>query len=79
MVDSSNNIRYEETIKLICRQTNYSKQEAEEKYKEWDYDYINVIKEYINPDFNKIKQKKGKTMNQKIMTEIRYFCNNIIK
>ena len=79
MSDCSNNIRLDKTIDLICRQTDYTKEKALQKYQEWDKNYINVIKEYINPDFKKKKKTMDKTLNQQIMTEIRYFCNNIRK
>ena len=47
--------------------------------KEWDNDYELVIKEYLNPNFMKKKEKKKElSLNQKIMGEIRDFmdeCN----
>ena len=70
-------VRHEKIIDLIIRQTNYSKEEAEQKLKEWKGNYLNVMKEYINPDFNIKKKEKKKSLNQQIMTEIRNFCNNI--
>ena len=79
MSDCSNNIRLNKTIDLICRQTDYTKEKALEKYLEWDKNYINVIKEYMNPDFEKKRKPVVKTLNQQIMTEIRNFCNNIRK
>ena len=41
----------DQDIKTIMSQTNYNEKEAEEKYNQWDGDYISVIKEYLNPDF----------------------------
>ena len=70
-------VRHEKIIDLIIRQTNYSKEEAEQKLKEWKGNYLNVMKEYINPDFNIKKKEKKKSLNQQIMTEIRNLCNNI--
>ena len=70
-------VRHEKIIDLIIRQTNYSKEEAEQKLKEWKGNYLNVMKEYINPDFNsKKREETKKSLNEQIMTEIRNFCNN---
>ena len=75
------NKRKEEIIKLIMRQTDYTKEQCEEKLLEWNNNYLNVIKEYINPDFYKKQQKKKvyNSRNQGIMTEIRGFMDNINK
>ena len=40
----------EETIAMIRRQTDYDEEMAKRKLKEWNNNYINVIKEFINPD-----------------------------
>ena len=50
------NKRQEEIIKLIMRQTNYTEEQCETKLLEWNNNYLNVIKEYINPDFYKKKR-----------------------
>tara|TARA_Y100000996_G_scaffold346769_1_gene284982 strand:+ start:7262 stop:7660 length:399 start_codon:yes stop_codon:yes gene_type:complete len=75
------NKRKEEIIKLIMRQTDYTKEQCEEKLLEWNNNYLNVIKEYINPDFYKKQQKNRvyNSRNQGIMTEIRGFMDNINK
>ena len=81
MNDCSNNknIRYNEIIKMIERQTNYDKKTISEKLKKWDNNYLYVIKEYMNPCFLEKKSKPlEKSLNQQIMTEIRNFCNNKI-
>ena len=66
----------DEDIKIIISQTNYDKEKAEEKYNQWNGDYISVIKEYLNPNFqNKKQSTKKTTVNQKMMTEIRNFCD----
>ena len=63
-------------INIIVNQTDYTKEEAEKKYEEWNGDYIKVIKEYLNPNFEKKKKKEPiKSVNQQIMTEIRNFCD----
>ena len=49
------NKRYDGAIALIKSQTNYNYEEAKEKLEKWDGNYMNVIKEYLNPNFNKKK------------------------
>jgi len=70
-------------IKIVISQTNYSDEEAFEKLKEWDNDFIKVIKEYLNPDFQIKKKEKKKSLNQAVIGEIRKFkdkqCFNYIK
>lgn len=67
--------RQNEIILLIQRQTGYTSEQCEEKLKIWDNNYINVIKEYMNPEFNKAKEIPTKTTNQAIMGEIRNFMD----
>jgi len=68
--------RYKHIIKLIINQTNYTEEESEKKLKEWNNDYMNVIKEYLNPNFqNKKVEKKNTSTNQKMMSEIRNFMD----
>ena len=66
-------------INIVVSQTNYDLETAKKKLKEWDNDYELVIKEYLNPNFMKKKEKKKElSLNQKIMGEIRDFmdeCN----
>ena len=69
--------RKNEIYNLIKSQTNYLDDEISEKLEKWNNDYIKVIKEYLNPNFEKKKQEKKKSTNQQIMTEIRHFLNNI--
>lgn len=68
--------RYEGAIALIKTQTNYTEEEAKEKLEKWEGNYMNVIKEYLNPNFNIKKQKVDKrSTNEKMMTEIRGFMD----
>ncbi len=71
----------EETIAMIRRQTDYDEEMAKRKLKEWNNNYINVIKEFINPDINVPKnvKKQPKSVNQNVMGEIRYFMDNVNK
>ena len=47
-------------IKIIMSQTDYSEEKATEKLHEWNDDYMNVIREYLNPKFQEKKPKKLK-------------------
>ena len=68
--------RYNGAISLIKSQTNYSEEEAKVKLQEHDGNYMNVIKEYLNPNFrNKKKKPEKKTVNEKMMYEIRNFMD----
>ena len=62
--------RKQEIINLVMRQTDYDFEMANKKLTEWNGNYLNVIKEYMNPDFQKkIKKVEKKTQNQMIMGE----------
>jgi len=67
----------ESLISIIINQTNYDKETAIEKLKKWNNNHINVIKEYMNPNFYINKNKKKQTNNQKIFSEIRNFMDSI--
>jgi hypothetical protein len=64
-------------IEIIMRQTNYDKNLATKKLLEWDNDYMNVIREYMNPRFNEKKVEKKRSVQQNILSEIRYFMDNV--
>ena len=68
--------RYEGAVALIKSQTNYTEEEAKVKLEKWEGNYMNVIKEYLNPNFNIKREKKdNRTINQKMMGEIRDFMD----
>ena len=68
--------RYMGALSLIKSQTNYTEEEAKIKLDEHDGNYMNVIKEYLNPNFrNKKKKPEKKTVNEKMMYEIRNFMD----
>ena len=70
-------IREKEVINLVMRQTDYTEEQTQEKLKQWNNNYINVIKEYLNPEFNKKEIKQtNKTLNQQMMGEIRTFMDD---
>jgi hypothetical protein len=74
--------RKQAIIDLVMRQTNYTKEEAEEKLEECKYNYLQVIKFYMNPD-SKISTEEpvtvNKSKNQMIYGEIRNFMDGVNK
>lgn len=64
-------------VKIIMSQTDYSQEKASEKLKEWNDDYMNVIREYLNPKFQEKKTEKIKSLNQEMMSQIRNYMDNI--
>lgn len=69
--------RETEIINLVIRQTNYDKETAIKKIKEHNNDYLAVIKEYILQDKKEKKTETNKSTNQKIMSEIRTFMDDV--
>lgn len=69
--------RYNGAISLIKSQTNYTEEQAKIKLEEHDGNYMNVIKEYLNPNFRKKKESttKKRSVNEKMMYEIRNFMD----
>ena len=67
-------IKREELIKMIMRQTDYDREKILERLKFWNYNSLYVIKEYLNPNFLKKEEKKELTLDQRMRGEIRNFC-----
>lgn len=68
--------RYLGALALIKSQTNYTDGEAMVRLEKWDGSYMDVIKEYLNPNFNvKVIEKDTRSTNEKMMTEIRSFMD----
>ena len=70
---SKEDIRKREVINLVCRQTDYTKEEAEEKLKQRNFNYLDVIKEYMNP--NKKPTQYTASLNQQIFKNMRGFLD----
>jgi len=66
-------LNLEKSIKIILSQTNYNEEEALLKLKEFDYNEINVIKDYLGI---KIDEKQLKSINQEIYKQIRLSLDN---
>jgi hypothetical protein len=74
----SSTTREKEVINLVMRQTDYTEEKAIDRLKKWNNNYINVIKEYLNPDFDQPRKKiNPKTLNQQMMGEIRQFMDDV--
>ena len=73
--------REEQIINLVQRQTDYDRETIIKKLGKWDNNYLYVIKEYMNPDFNPSKKKEGKkhSNNQMVFSEIRSFMDTANK
>ena len=70
----------EDMIKFVVMQTDYSNEVAEEKLKEHEYNYIKVIKEYLNPTLTEKKEPETnigttRSTNERMMDEIRTFMD----
>lgn len=74
---SNNNL--DNSIQMIINQTNYDEEKAKIKLQEWEGNYINVIKEYLNPNFQNKKPIVKKSVNQQMMSQIRNFMDDISK
>jgi hypothetical protein len=66
----------QDKIQMLCRQTNYTQEEAKEKLIEFDQDIVKVIKNYLG-----IKEKVEpiKSINQEIYKQFRQKMNDSMK
>ena len=64
-------------VPLVCRQTNYSEEEALKKLQQHDNDEIKVIKEYMGIPAK--KEAPIKSLNQEMYKQIRYTLDEGIK
>ena len=62
-------------IDIVCRQTNYTEEEATLKLTEFNNDVMAVIKDYLQ--IEKKTVQKTKTINQQIYSELRGFMDTI--
>ena len=72
--------REEQIIIMIMRQTDYDRETTIEKLKKWNNNYLNVMKEYMNPTFSQRRKiEENVSTNQTVMKEIRGFMDNVQK
>ena len=71
------NEKKQQIIYLVCRQTNYSEKEAKLLLEKNNYQYIQIISEYMNPTKQKSRNihSTQTSTNQKIYGEIRNFMS----
>jgi ribosomal protein S30 len=62
--------KIDENIQIILRQTDYTEEIAKEKLKEFNYDYLAVIRAYFGIVEKKTPQVKS--VNQEIYKQLRY-------
>ena len=68
--------RKKKIVKLVCGQTNYDEEYAQKLLEENNYNYLTIVKEYLNPKAE--SQKKDiveKSLNQQIFGQIRNFLD----
>ena len=71
--------RRQAMIELIMRQTDYTAEVARIKLEYWKNNYLHVIKEYMNPNFQDKLETPTSTKNQMIYGEIRNFMDDVNK
>ena len=71
--------RRQAMIELIMRQTDYTEEVARIKLEDWKNNYLHVIKEYMNPNFQDKLETPTSTKNQMIYGEIRTFMDDVNK
>jgi hypothetical protein len=71
----------DEKIQMVLRQTDYTADRAKEKLEAFDYNEINVIKDYMGIDIKKQKSnnKHSSSINQEIYKQIRTKLNGSMR
>ena len=67
-------VRKTEIVNLVLRQTDYTEDEARQHLESNNYNYLNVIKNYMNIS-EKPTEPKNQSINQRIYSEIRSFMD----
>ena len=64
-------IRNREIILLVQRQTGYTEDIAKEKLKQYNNNYIDVIKSYVNPEYKLVKnQTKPRIQEKRVLNKL---------
>ena len=72
-------IRKNSIIQMVQNQTDYDIDKVLERLDFWNGNYLNVIKEWLNPDFETENKKSDKSKNQMKWGEIRNFMDDVNK
>jgi len=70
-------IRKNNIVQMVQGQTDYDIDKALERLDFWNGNYLNVIKEWLNPDFETENKKSDKSKNQMKWGEIRNFMDDV--
>jgi hypothetical protein len=72
-------IRKNSIVQMVQNQTDYDIDKTLERLYFWNGNYLNVIKEWLNPDFKLDKKTDNKSKNQMKWDEIRNFMDDVNK
>lgn len=78
-MDKNDMYSLNEKIEKIMRQTNYDYNKAIEKFEEYNFNEINVIKDYMGIKINKKNTIEPSFINQEIYKQLRQFMDNSMK
>ena len=70
-------IRKNNIVQMVQGQTDYDIDKVLERLDFWNGNYLNVIKEWLNPDFETKNKKSDKSKNQMKWGEIRNFMDDV--
>jgi len=76
-ISFTNNDEVQEKVEMVLRQTDYTQEEAKNKLIEFNYDTIQVVKNYLG--ITEKKEPPVKTVNQEIYKQIRYKLDSTMR
>ena len=68
------NVEIEDKVQIVLRQTDYTEAVTREKLKEFDYDHLKVIRNYL--ELTEKKALPVKSVNQEIYKQLRSLLND---
>ena len=77
-MENTDQEKYEKYVKHIMSQTNYNEEFAREKLKEFNNDFMKVLKDYMGIPEKK-ENSQIKSVNQEIYKQIRYSLDQTMK
>jgi hypothetical protein len=80
MMEKRQRERKEELVQVVMRQTDYDESKAREKLEEHNYDVMQTIREYMNPESSSENcESTDKSKNQKLYGEFRKLLDDAAK
>ena len=70
------NLKKEEIIKMVMRQTDYEYENTKELLENNNYDYLDIIKNYISGEKREKREKETTSINQQIYSQLRNFMSH---